>query len=260
MLYQYYSTAITKLSTQNRWQLCKTTALFVLLLAHVLIGSGYLQMRVLAQEEEEQAAEKTAAEKSPVTAQLSLVTRRAPHFEGTAVVNKQLVTLSLSQFAGKYVVLLFYALDFSSVCPTEVTEYSERQDEFRKLNAIVIACSVDSPYSHMTWLDMPRKASGLGHIKIPLLSDLTHKISQDYGIYVPEFGHSLRAQFIIDGKGIVRQATINDLFVSRSVDETLRLIKACRYADITGTPCPSHCGKTVSGKSRKYAATSKVPF
>ncbi|KAH8378080.1 hypothetical protein KR093_009073, partial [Drosophila rubida] len=211
----------------------------ILFVAHLLLGTGYLQsnkMRLLTQQEQ-LAQDMRAHEAEP--RHMSLVTRPAPHFEGTAVINKALVPLSLSQFAGKYVVLLFYALDFSSVCPKEVTEYSERIDEFRKLNAVVIACSVDSAYSHMTWLDMPRKASGLGNVRIPLLSDITHKISEDYGIYLPEFGHSLRAQFIIDSKGIVRQATINDLFVSRSVDETLRLIQGCRYADLTGTSCPS---------------------
>lgn len=185
-----------------------------------------------------------------------VVTQRAPHFEGTAVVNKELVTLSLCQFSGKYVVLLFYALDFSSVCPTEIADFSGRQEEFRKLNAVVIGCSVDSPIAHLTWLDMPGKTTGLSNVNIPLLSDLSHKISTDYGVYLPEMGHSLRAQFIIDAQGILRHSTINDLFLSRSVDETLRLIKACRYADITGVPRP---GKPAE-EAPKYSVMSKFMF
>ncbi|XP_034472290.1 peroxiredoxin-4-like [Drosophila innubila] len=240
MLYQCYLTSIYNTLIQNRMPISKSMALLFLLTAHLLMGSGVLH----AQEEGEETIAKVP---------FPVVTQRAPHFEGTAVVNKELVTLSLSQFSGKYVVLLFYALDFSSVCPNEITEFSERQEEFRKLNAVVIACSVDSPIAHWTWLDMPGKTSGLGNVKIPLLSDLSHKISTDYGVYMPDFGHSLRAQFIIDVKGILRHSTINDLFLSRSVDETLRLIKACRYADITGVPCP----EKPTEKSRKYSVMSK---
>ncbi|KAL7742046.1 hypothetical protein ACLKA6_018294 [Drosophila palustris] len=201
-------------------------------------------------------AQEEVDEGKTATVLFPVVTRQAPHFEGTAVVNKELVTLSLSQFAGKYVVLLFYGLDFSSVYPTEVSEFSERQDEFLKLNAVVIACSVDSPIAHLTWLNMPGKTTGLGNVKIPLLSDLSHNISKDYGVYMPELGHSLRAQFIIDARGILRHSTVNDMFLSRSVDETLRLIKACRYADITGVACPTCTGKNAE-KSRKYAVMTK---
>lgn len=248
MFNKKYLIAICKLFNQNRMQICYSITLLVLLIAHLLMGSDVLLCnRMRAQEEQEGTKAKVI---------FPQVTRRAPHFEGTAVVDKELVTLSLSQFAGKYVVLLFYALDFSSVCPTELTEFSDRQEEFLQLNAVVIACSVDSPYAHLTWLNMPNRDSGLGNVKIPLLSDLSHKISTDYGVYMLEFGHSLRAQFIIDGQGILRQSTINDLFLSRSVDETLRLIKACRYADNTGVPCPTCSGKPAV-KSHRYSAMTR---
>ncbi|KAL3179309.1 hypothetical protein MRX96_038202 [Rhipicephalus microplus] len=114
-----------------------------------------------------------------------------------------------------------------------------RVQEFKALNAEVVACSVDSPFTHLAWINTPRKQGGLGPIKIPLLSDLTHQISKDYGVYLEDLGHTLRGLFIIDDKGNLRQITMNDMPVGRSVDETLRLVQAFQYTDKHGEVCPA---------------------
>lgn len=152
----------------------------------------------------------------------AVISKPAPVFEGTAVVNGEFKTISLKDYVGKYVVFFFYPLDFTFVCPTEILAFSDRIDEFRKINTEVIAASVDSHFTHLSWIKTDRKAGGLGTINIPLLSDLNHKISKDYGVYLEDLGHTLRGLFIIDGKGVLRQITMNDLPVGRSVDETLR--------------------------------------
>lgn len=125
------------------------------------------------------------------------------------------------------------------VCPTEILAFSDRADEFRKLNTEVVACSVDSHFTHLAWINTPRKEGGLGMIKIPLISDITHAIGKDYGVYLEDLGHTLRGLFIIDDKGILRQITMNDLPVGRSVDETLRLVQAFQYTDHHGEVCPA---------------------
>merc|ERR1711872_660769 len=130
-------------------------------------------------------------------------------------------------------------LDFTFVCPTEIIAFSDRANEFRAINAEVVGVSVDSQFTHLAWIKTPRKDGGLGPLDIPLLSDLTHKISKDYGVYLEDAGHTLRGLFIIDGKGTLRQITMNDLPVGRSVDETLRLVQAFQYTDQHGEVCPA---------------------
>ena len=163
----------------------------------------------------------------------------APYFEGKSVVKGDFLDTKLTDYAGKYLVLLFYPLDFTFVCPTEIIAFSDRAKEFHDLNSEIIGISTDSPFTHLAWINTPRKQGGLGHINIPLLSDLTHQISKDYGVYLEHLGHSLRGLFIIDGKGIVRQITMNDLPVGRSVDETLCLLQAFQYTDVHGEVCPA---------------------
>ncbi|XP_058788841.1 peroxiredoxin-2-like [Phymastichus coffea] len=169
----------------------------------------------------------------------AVIGKRAPYWEGTAVVNGEFKELKLSNYKGKYLVFFFYPLDFTFVCPTEILAFSDRVEEFRKINVEVVAASVDSHFTHLAWMNTPRKEGGLENIKIPLLSDLTHKISQDYGVYLDDLGHTLRALFIIDDKGVLRQITMNDLPVGRSVDETLRLVQAFKYTDEHGEVCPA---------------------
>ncbi|KAJ3066911.1 peroxiredoxin [Podochytrium sp. JEL0797] len=165
----------------------------------------------------------------------------APFFKAEAVVKQDFKTVSLNDFKGKWLVLFFYPLDFTFVCPTEIIAFSDRAKEFRALNAEVVGASVDSKHSHLAWINQPRNKGGLGNIQIPLISDITKQISADYGVLIeqgPDIGLALRGTFIIDPTGIVRQITVNDLDVGRSVDETLRLIEAFQFHEQHGEVCP----------------------
>jgi peroxiredoxin (alkyl hydroperoxide reductase subunit C) len=169
----------------------------------------------------------------------AVISKPAPFWESTAVVNGEFVQLKSTDFLGKYLVFFFYPLDFTFVCPTEILAFSDRIEEFRKINTEVVACSVDSHFTHLAWINTPRKEGGLGKIQIPLLSDLNHSISKSYGVFLEDLGHTLRGLFIIDAKGFLRQITMNDLPVGRSVDETLRLVQAFQYTDQNGEVCPA---------------------
>lgn len=164
----------------------------------------------------------------------------APPFAGTAVVGTDFKDIKLSDYAGKYLVLFFYPLDFTFVCPTEIISFSNRIDEFRQLNTEVVGVSVDSKFSHLAWCQQERNTGGVGQLTYPLLSDLTKQIARDYGVLLETEGIALRGTFIIDPKGVVRQKSINDLPVGRSVDETLRLIKALQFHEKHGEVCPAN--------------------
>ncbi|XP_049844593.1 peroxiredoxin 1 [Schistocerca gregaria] len=163
----------------------------------------------------------------------------APPFSGVAVVGTNFEDIKLSDYKGKYLVLFFYPLDFTFVCPTEIIAFSDRVEEFKKLNCEVIAVSCDSQYSHLAWVNTPRKNGGVSKLNIPLLADKSMKIAKDYGVLNEETGIPYRGLFIIDGKQNLRQITINDLPVGRSVDETLRLITAFQHTDVHGEVCPA---------------------
>lgn len=163
----------------------------------------------------------------------------APGFHATAVVNGEFKDIKLSDYRGKYVVFFFYPLDFTFVCPTEITAFSDRAEEFRKINCEIIGASVDSHFTHLAWTQTPRNEGGLGTMDIPLMSDLTHSIARDYGVLKEDDGIAFRGLFIIDDKGILRQITINDLPVGRSVDEILRLVQAFQFTDEHGEVCPA---------------------
>ena len=167
------------------------------------------------------------------------LTRPAPEFRGTAVVDGDFKEISLSDYKGKYLVFFFYPLDFTFVCPTEIIAFSDRADEFRAINCEVVACSTDSHFSHLAWVNTSRKMGGLGDMKIPLLADKTMEIAKNYGVLKEDDGVAFRGLFIIDDKGNLRQITINDLPVGRSVDETLRLVQAFQFTDKHGEVCPA---------------------
>uniref|UniRef100_A0A8C9RLX4 Peroxiredoxin-1 n=2 Tax=Scleropages formosus TaxID=113540 RepID=A0A8C9RLX4_SCLFO len=163
----------------------------------------------------------------------------APQFKATAVVEGRFRELQLADYRGKYVVLFFYPLDFTFVCPTEIVAFSDRAEEFRSVGCEVLAASTDSHFSHLAWINTERKQGGLGTMNIPLIADLTKSISQDYGVLKEDEGIAYRGLFVIDDKGILRQITINDLPVGRSVDETLRLVQAFQHTDKFGEVCPA---------------------
>jgi alkyl hydroperoxide reductase subunit AhpC len=166
------------------------------------------------------------------------VQKEAPGFTATAVVNEEFKSISLSDYKGKYVVLFFYPLDFTFVCPTEIIAFSDRIADFHKRGAEVLGVSVDSQFSHLAWIQTARSKGGLGHMGYPLVADLTKKISADYGVLL-EGGVALRGLFLIDKTGIVRHITINDLPLGRSVDEALRVLDALTHFETHGEVCPA---------------------
>jgi alkyl hydroperoxide reductase subunit AhpC len=169
-----------------------------------------------------------------------LVSREAPNFKATAVMpDGSFKEISLADYRGKYVLLFFWPLDFTFVCPTEIIAFSDRADEFEKLGVQILGCSIDSHYTHLAWRNTPRKAGGIGEVKYPLIADLDKKISEAYGVLQPS-GVALRGLFLIDKEGIVRHEVVNDLPLGRSVDEALRVVKAWQYYEQHGEVCPAN--------------------
>ena len=169
-----------------------------------------------------------------------LVGKKAPDFKEKAVMgNKIMNDFSLEKFKGKNV-FFFYPLDFTFVCPTELHAFQSKLAEFEKRNCQVIGCSIDSPYSHIAWLNTPRSRGGIEGVTYPLVSDLNKTIAQDYGVLIPEEGIALRGLFLIDKEGIVRHQVVNDLPLGRSVDEALRILDALIYFENNGEVCPAN--------------------
>jgi len=164
----------------------------------------------------------------------------APHFEGLAVVGEGFEEISLDDYQGKWLILGFIPMAWTFVCPTEIIAFSEATQQFASRGAHIIFASVDSEYSLLSWAGAARKEGGLGSVQFPLLSDKNHKIAKDYGVLIEDEGIALRGLFIIDPKGIIRQITINDLPVGRSVDETLRLLDAFQFTEQHGEVCPAN--------------------
>ncbi|MCA9112076.1 MAG: peroxiredoxin, partial [Planctomycetaceae bacterium] len=151
-----------------------------------------------------------------------LVQKEAPNFKATAVMaDGSFRDIELSDYRGKYVILFFYPLDFTFVCPTEIIAFSDRIAEFEELGVQVIGASIDSHFSHLAWRNTPRTDGGIGDVKYPLVADLSKKISQDYDVLL-DGGIALRGLFLIDKDGVVRHQVVNDLPLGRSIDETLR--------------------------------------
>jgi peroxiredoxin (alkyl hydroperoxide reductase subunit C) len=168
-----------------------------------------------------------------------LVTKPAPDFTAKAVLADGSIVdnFKLSENLGsKGTVLFFYPLDFTFVCPSEIIAFSHRIEEFKARGVNVIGVSVDSQYSHFAWRETPVNSGGIGRIKYPLVADLTKQISRDYDVL---FGESvaLRGSFLIDAKGIIRHAVINDLPLGRNIDEMIRMVDAMQFTDEHGEVC-----------------------
>ncbi|HHL39359.1 MAG TPA: peroxiredoxin [Deltaproteobacteria bacterium] len=192
----------------------------------------------------------------------AFVQKEAPDFTAQAVMpDGSFKELKLSDYRGKYTVLFFYPLDFTFVCPTEILAFSDRIEEFRKLDAEVIGVSVDSHFSHLAWRNMERKKGGIGEIAYPLVSDLDKSISRSYGVLLEKPGIALRGLFIMDRDGILRHVTINDLPLGRNIDEALRIIEAIRFHEEHGEVCPANWKKGEEGMKpdqkglEEYAST-----
>jgi peroxiredoxin (alkyl hydroperoxide reductase subunit C) len=167
------------------------------------------------------SATQTAIEKAKVG-------QPAPDFTmaSTKNIEKLNEPVKLADYKGQWVVLLFYPLDFTFVCPTELTAFSDRYEEFQGIGAEVIGVSTDSVYSHRAWLQTPRDKGGVEGLKYPLAADSTKSVSNDYGVLLEDKGIALRGLFVIDPEGVLRYKVIHDLNIGRSVEETLRVIQA----------------------------------
>ena len=172
------------------------------------------------------------------TGNTTLVQKNAPNFKAEAVVGGDFTTVSLDDYKGKWVVLYFYPLDFTFVCPTEILDFDKHLEDFQKRNAVVIGCSTDSKYSHLAWLNTPRKEGGIEGVRHPLIGDFTKEVSSSYGV-LTEDGVALRAVFIIDDQGVVRFQMVNDLNIGRNVKEVLRVLDALQYSAEHGEVCPA---------------------
>jgi peroxiredoxin (alkyl hydroperoxide reductase subunit C) len=177
-----------------------------------------------------------------------LVQHPAPDFKGVAVVNKEFKEISLKDYKGKWLCLFFYPLDFTFVCPTEITAFSDRIEDFRKLGCEVVGASIDSQFSHLAWINTPRSEGGLGEIKYPLLADVNKDASRAYQVLTDD-GVALRGLFLINPQGKMAYQVVHDLGVGRSVDETLRVLEAFQYVEKHGEVCPANWEK--GGKTMK---------
>ncbi len=185
----------------------------------------------------------------------TLIGKKAPAFEANAVINGTEIVegFNLEQYIGKkHVVFFFYPLDFTFVCPTELLAFQKKIEEFEKKNVAVVGCSVDSEFSHFAWLNTELNDGGIKGVKYPLVADLSKTIAENYGVLAGEYDYdenrqasfngapvAYRGLFLIDKKGIVRHAVINDLPLGRSVDEALRMVDALKHFEDYGEVCPA---------------------
>lgn len=190
---------------------------------------------------------------------MSLIGKKAPKFTAGAVQeNTILKQFSLDSLKGKYVVLFFYPLDFTFVCPTELHAFEEKREEFLKRGAEVVACSIDSPFSHFAWLNTPKAKGGIQGVTYPIVSDIHKTIAKDYGVLKEDDGIAYRGLFLIDKEGVIRHMVVNDLPLGRSVDEALRTLDALIFHEKNGEVCPANWNK--GEKSLKPTQQGLVEF
>jgi peroxiredoxin (alkyl hydroperoxide reductase subunit C) len=169
-----------------------------------------------------------------------LIGKPAPHFKAKAVIKDQIIDFSLEDYRGQYIVLFFYPLDFTFVCPTELHAFQEKDAEFKHRNAKVVGCSVDSIYAHYAWLSTPKIRGGIEGVEYPIISDLNKKIAESYHVLKEDEGIAYRGLFLIDKQGIIRHQLVNDLPLGRSVDEALRMLDALMFHEENGEVCPAN--------------------
>ncbi len=177
-----------------------------------------------------------------------LVGKQAPDFTATAVLadGSMKDDFSLSDYKGKYVVLFFYPLDFTFVCPSEILAFDKALDEFKQRNCEILGVSVDSHYTHLAWKNTSVQTGGIGKIGFPLVADLDKSISEDYGVLLPD-GIALRGLFLIDKDGTVQHQVVNNLPLGRNIDEMLRMVDALQFTEEHGEVCPAGWNKGDKG-------------
>jgi peroxiredoxin 2/4 len=175
-----------------------------------------------------------------MTMPIATVGQAAPVFiadiaQQTEMMNAPVSRISLSDYANRWLILFWYPLDFTFICPTEIIALSDRYEEFQELDCDILGASTDSVYSHRAWMQIPREKNGIEGLQFPLLSDQTHQIARDYSVLIEDKGIALRGLFIIDPNGVLQYATITNLNVGRSVDETLRVLQAIQSGGLCGS-------------------------
>lgn len=178
-----------------------------------------------------------------------LVGKKAPEINAPAVMADGTInpSFSLADYKDKYIVLFFYPLDFTFVCPTELIAFSHRIDEFEKRNVQVIGCSIDSQFTHLAWRNTPVNEGGIGPVKYPLVADIKHEICRNYDVELDPQGVALRGSFLIDREGLVRHQVVNDLPLGRNIDEMLRMVDALQFHEKYGEVCPAGWNKGDQG-------------
>lgn len=171
---------------------------------------------------------------------MSIIGRKAPSFTAMAAYRGEANKISLDNYKGKWVVLFFYPLDFTFVCPTEIVAFDDAFEKFKAAGAEILGCSVDSHHTHLAYMRTPRTEAGVGDLKFPLVSDLNHAIMQAYDVVHTDGDKAMRATFIIDPDGVVQSAIINNLSIGRNVDEVYRTLKAAQYTREKGEVCPAN--------------------
>lgn len=203
---------------------------------------------------------------------MSLVGKPAPKFSATAVIQggEFEENFSLEKYLGsKFVVFFFYPMDFTFVCPTELLAFQAKLEEFKKLDTEVVACSVDSHFSHWAWLNTPKNHGGIEGVTYPLVADFSKTIAMNYGVLAGEYGYNeagqttftgepvaYRGLFLIDKKGVVRHETINDLPLGRNVDEAIRTLKALQFVEEKGEVCPANWEEGKEGMVADHAGVA----
>lgn len=178
-----------------------------------------------------------------------LVSRQAPDFIAPAVLpgGEIVENFKLSDLKGKYVVLFFWPLDFTFVCPTEIVAHDHRFDRFQERNTEVVGVSIDSHFTHFAWRNTPVKEGGIGPVRFPIVADVKHEITRAYGIEHPEAGVALRASFLIDKEGVIQHQVVNNLPLGRNVDEMIRMVDALQFHEEHGEVCPAGWQKGEAG-------------
>jgi peroxiredoxin (alkyl hydroperoxide reductase subunit C) len=171
-----------------------------------------------------------------------IVGTAAPEFTAPAVLPSGAIedNFNLSDLKGKYVVLFFWPLDFTFVCPTEIIAHDRRMADFKARGVEVVGISIDSQFTHFAWRSTPVDEGGIGPVQFPIVADVKHDITRAYGIEHPEAGVALRASFLIDREGIVQHQVVNNLPLGRNVDEMLRMVDALQYTEEHGEVCPAN--------------------
>lgn len=188
-----------------------------------------------------------------------LVAQNAPDFIAPAVMPDGEINndFKLSDLRGKYVILFFYPLDFTFVCPTEIIAHDHRIAKFKERGVEVVGVSIDSEYSHYAWRNTPVDAGGIGKIQFPLVADVKHEIAKAYGIEHPTKGVALRASFLIDKNGVVQHQVVNNLDLGRDVDEMLRMVDALQFSEEHGEVCPAGWEKGQKGMKASAEGVSE---